>query len=178
MRDWKTEIVKGVLIQQRIEELDRGRLWERHLPEVAASEAAIAQVEGWLGFTIDAQYREFLRFANGWRAFYQRVDLFGTENLLGAPPMDAAARQLEAIDPVDLLAITGMAHGDLLPIAASSVQRDIFLLGQPLSPSPGAVIWFSGGEVQRFPTFDEYFLSMLDYNRQEVAYLERAGNGR
>jgi len=69
VNDWKTEIVKGVLVQQRIEELDRGRLWQRHLPEVAAPEEELAAAEGQLGHAIDALYRDFLRHADGWRGF-------------------------------------------------------------------------------------------------------------
>lgn len=88
--DWKSEIAKGVMIQQRIEELDREGLWDHHLPGVAAGEDEIAATEERIGFPLDPQYRRFLRFANGWRCFYQAVDLFGTPNLLGAPPMDSA----------------------------------------------------------------------------------------
>ena len=99
--DWVAEIVKGVVIQQRIEELDVDGLWERHLPEVAASEDEIAATEHRLGFVLDPRYREFLRFANGWRCFYQSVDLFGTRTLLGASPMDSAVTMLGAVEPED-----------------------------------------------------------------------------
>lgn len=57
--DWKSEIVKGVMIQQRIEELDRDGLWDRHLPGVAAGEVEIAATEERIGFPLDPQYRRF-----------------------------------------------------------------------------------------------------------------------
>jgi hypothetical protein len=170
--DWRPEIVKGVVIQQRIEELDQGRLWQRHLPEVAASDDELQATEEQLGHGLDPRYRAFLRVANGWRSFYQAVDLFATRNLLGAPPMDSAIAQLNSIEPRDLESAIGMTLRDVLPIGASAAQRDIFLLARPWSADPGVVVWFASREVQRFPNFDEFYLSMLDYNRQEVAYLE------
>jgi hypothetical protein len=170
--DWQSEIVKGVLIQERIEALDRGRLWTRHLPEVAASADEIRATESRLGHPLDPRYTGFLRWADGWRSFYQAVDLFGTRHLLGTPPMDSARAQLSAVEPRDLEHMIGMPLGDVLPIGASTVQPDMFLLAQPWSVEPGAVIWFAGRPVDRFPTFDEFYLAMLDYNRQEVSYLE------
>jgi len=171
--DWKNEIVNGVIIQQRIEELDHGRLWRRHLPEVAATEQEIMSVERRLGFALDPRYRAFLQYANGWKSFYQAVDLFGTANLLGAPPMDSARRQLAAIQPAHFEAAVGKSVAEFLPIAASTVQRDIFLLGQPRSAHQGIVVWFAGDEVDRFPSFDDFYLAMLDYNREEIVDLER-----
>lgn len=170
--DWKAEIVKGDAIHQRIEELDRGRLWQRHLPEVAASEEEISSAEAALGFRLEERYRTFLRHANGWKSFYQAVDLFGTANLLGASPMDSARRQLQAIEALELEAALDLNLADVLPIGASALQRDIFLIAQKWSDRPGSVVWFAGRVVDSFPTFDEFFLAMLDYNRREVSYLE------
>lgn len=172
-----TEIVRGVLIQQRIQELDGDRLWERHLPAVAAGEDEIAGAERRLGFALDSQYRQFLRFANGWRRFYQAVDLFGTPNLLGGSPMDAAVAMLGAVERDDFEAAVGMSPSEVLPIAASTVQPDVFLLAQPWSPAPGAVIWYAGELIEQFPSFEEYFLAMLDYNREEIRYLEQGDAG-
>jgi hypothetical protein len=171
--DWEVEIVKGVLIHQRIEELDRGRLWRRHLPSVGANEAEISAAETQLGVRFDPKYRAFLHYADGWKSFYQAVDLFGTRNLLGAAPMDSAQRQLAAIDPTKFQLATASATTAFVPIAASPVQEDIFLLGQPWSSNPGMVLWFATREVERFPNFEEFFLAMLDYNRLEIAELER-----
>lgn len=175
--DWKSEILKGVQIPQRIEALDRGRLWQRHLPEVAAPDDEIAATEEGLGFKLDPRYQEFLRNANGWRSFYQSVDLFGTLSLLGAAPMDSALRQLRAMQPSDFEMAVGMPLADVLPIGASSVQRDMFLITSPWSSKPGIVLWFASREVDRFATFDEFYLTMLDYNRREVEYLEGEAKG-
>jgi hypothetical protein len=37
--------------------------------------------------------------------------------------------------------------------------------------APGTVIWFEGTEIDRYPTFDDFFLAMIEYNRREVAFL-------
>ena len=170
--DWAAEIVKGVLIQQRIEEVDSEGLWERHLPAVAASEDELAATERSLGHAIDPRYRSFLRYANGWRCFYQHVDLFGTPNLLGAPPMGDAVTMLDAVDDDDFVAALGMNRSDVMPIAASDSQPDMFLIGQPWSQAPGTVFWYTGQLIDRFPGFDDFFLGMLDNNRAELRDLE------
>jgi hypothetical protein len=35
------------------------------------------------------------------------------------------------------------------------------------------VIWFDGNEVDWFPSFDECFLAMMDYNCEEIQALRR-----
>ncbi|MFL2443764.1 SMI1/KNR4 family protein, partial [Bacillus thuringiensis serovar israelensis] len=37
---------------------------------------------------------------------------------------------------------------------------------------PGEIIWFAGEEIDRFENFDEYFLAMIDYNREEILALK------
>ena len=59
---------------------------------------------------------------------------------------------------------------DLLPMAAP-VDRHLFVMTRKSAPQPGAVIWFDGDEVDRFPSFDEFFLAMMDYNRNEIEAL-------
>jgi hypothetical protein len=172
MIDWPSEIVRGVLIQQRIEALDQARLWRRYLPEVAATEVELRQAEQRLGHPIEPQYRAFLAHANGWRWFYQAVDLFGTQQLLGASPMEFARLQLGAVEGADFVAAVGMSKTDVLPIGASGHQGDLFLLAQPWSHHPGTVSWYTGQLIERYPNFDEFFLAMLDYNREEIRSLE------
>jgi hypothetical protein len=170
--DWPSEIVKGVIIQQRLAELDAAGLWHYHLPEVAASEDEIAATEQNLGYRLDAQYRQFLRYANGWRSFVQDIDVMGTRNLLGDGVMRSAREQLAAIEPDLFLNDVGMEMRDVLPIAASDEQTDMFPIGQPWSKEPGVVVWFAGYTIERFRIFNELYLSMLDYNRWQIAKFE------
>jgi hypothetical protein len=139
---------------------------------VAASENEITATERELGFQLNSAYRQFLRYANGWQCFYQYVDILGTAGLVGGPVMDAARSQLEAIEPEIFAENTGFEIADVLPVAASAEQSDMFLLGLPWSREPGVVIWFAGYLIERFPNFDEFYLSMLDYNRYQVTKFE------
>jgi hypothetical protein len=47
-----------------------------------------------------------------------------------------------------------------------------FLLGLPRSKEPGIVVWVAGYQIERYPNFDEFYLSMLDYNRDQIAGFE------
>lgn len=168
MQDWKKEIAVMVYVKQALADVDKAQLWPHHFPSVAASDEQIAEAERHLGFPLDEHYAEFLRHANGWRGFYQAVDLFGTRDLLDSDLMKYARSLLDSIDP-EVLKQSHVARTALLPIAATRVDRDLFVLDMPASEMPGRVIWFAGTEIQRFDNFDEYFLAMVDYNRRRVA---------
>lgn len=170
--DWRAAIVQGVIVHQRLAELDTAGLWRHHLPEVAASEREIAATETALGYRLVPQYREFLQFANGWRSFYQDVDIIGTTGLLGEGVMQTAREQLAAVEPHLFLEDVGLPVSDVLPIAAGQRQSDMFLMATPSSPKPGIVVWFAGYTVERFEGFTEFFLAMLDYNRRQIAKFE------
>jgi hypothetical protein len=127
--DWKPEIVKGVLDHQRLREPDKSGLWTYHLPQIAASEDEIAATESQIGFRLDQQVRSFLRYANGWCSFYQDVDILGTPALLGAEPMQCARLQPRATEPELFRGDVGENLDDVLPIAASRTQPDMWHFG-------------------------------------------------
>ncbi|TDP96796.1 SMI1/KNR4 family protein [Labedaea rhizosphaerae] len=170
--DWRAEIVKGVIVHQRLAELDTAGLWSYHLPELAASEDEIEATESALGHRLDPQFREFLRYANGWRSFYQDVDIFGTRALLGEGAMGSVREMLAAVDPELFFEDVGLAIDDILPVAASDKQTDIFLMSTQESQERGVVIWFAGYTIDRFDSFNEFYLSMLDYNRRQIFKFE------
>jgi hypothetical protein len=170
--DWHSEIAKGVLVHQRLRELDTRGIWKYPLPAAPATGAEIAAAEQKLGYRLDERYRQFLQHANGWRSFFQDVDIFGTEDLTGGEVMDAAMAQLAAIDPGTFKDNVGVEMAAMLPVGASTRQPDMFLLGLPRSSVPGAVIWFAGYLIERFPSFDEFYLTMLDYNRRQITKFE------
>jgi hypothetical protein len=168
--NWKEEIVKLVMIKQALAELDKQRVWPHHLPSVAASPESIADAERHLGFALDTHYAEFLRHANGWKGFYQTVDLFGVEDLMGSAKMQHALELLEVMG--DAVKASGFNAQDFLPLGVTLLDRDLFVLTKPTSARGGLVIWFSGEEADRFQTFEEFFLAMMDYNREEVAFFK------
>jgi hypothetical protein len=167
IEDWKKEIAAIVYIKQVLHDEDKFNLWPWHLPEIAATGEQLEEIEKHLGHDLDLRYRLFLQHANGWQGFYQDVDLFGTNDLLGGEKMARALMFLDTID--DVLRESNLSKDGLLPIAVSNTDIDFFVITRPNSIFPGMVIWFAGGEIERFSRFDEYFLAMADYNRQMIA---------
>ena len=72
----------------------------------------------------------------------------------------------------DVLKESGVVRQELLPIAVTEFDKDLFVLCLPNSSRPGEIIWFAGEEIDRFKNFDEYFLAMVDYNREEILALK------
>lgn len=169
--EWKKQIAIAFLVKQRICELDQGRLWPLHYPELAATEEQLHAVEAHLGFPLPVQYRQFLECANGWQCFYQKVDLFGTDNLLGGDRMRLAEDVLDWLEAENILAPAGYSQKELLPVGLSQDDNTLFCMTTPSHSFPGRVLWFSDKLVDTFPDFKEFFLAMCDYNRLEVGYL-------
>ena len=174
--DWQQEIGIAIQVKQALQEADTRGVWVHHLPEVAASEADLRFCEQQLLHELDLRYRAFLRVANGWKSFYQSVDLFGTGDLIGSGRMQSARRLLTALDR-RVIADTGCGISELLPIAASGHDKDLFVIAQQCSQQAGKVFWFAGEEIDRYPSFDGYFLAMIEYNRVEVGELEKLNTG-
>lgn len=166
-KEWQDHIVTMVYVKQELLKLDIEKIWPHHLPELAATEEMLSRTEEFLGFEIDRDYREFLRMANGWKGFLQTIDLFGTQELSGSPIMQYAQSLLGFVED-DVIASTGFTREELLPIAATPYDKDIFVMTRSTSNSPGIVIWLAGEEIDRYPNFTEYFLAMIDYNRMLI----------
>jgi len=169
---WEKEISTMVFVKQALRELDVEKKWSYHFPEVAATEEEILSIERKFGYRLDESYRSFLKFANGWKGFYQEATLFGTKELIGSPIFNYANTMIRVIDD-DVLKASGVSKEELLPIAATISDKDLFVITGHNSCIPGMVIWFAGEEIERFSNFNEYFLAMLDYNRAEVEDLRR-----
>ena len=100
--DWKKEIAIAWYVQEKTAECDINKLWDYYLPKVAATEQELIEAEAALGFALDPRYREFLSYANGWRCFLQRIDLFGTNELRGSDSMREAWIALDEVDSSSL----------------------------------------------------------------------------
>ncbi len=172
--EWRQRIVQLVLVKQKIAELDANGLWEYRLPAIAASEERLSASESQLGERLDPSYRDFLAAADGWPAFYQSVDLFGTHDLLGERSLHASEMLGYVEDAV--FDVGGFTRRELIPIAATTEDLDLFVMTRRSTSNPGMVIWLAGSEVERFETFDDYFLAMLDYNRLTVQRMQSKMN--
>jgi hypothetical protein len=176
--DWKRAIGVLILIHQQIKDLDDECIWANELPRVAAHLDRLTQVEFQLCEAIDERYRAFLVCADGWRAFYQWVDLFGSTELLGERIQLARARMSELAQQ-GVLNKSGYTEADLLPIAMTrpgerDSDPDLFAIVKKHRTGSGRVLWFADEEVDRFESFDAFFLAMLDYNREEVRDLSKS----
>src|SRR5712691_1002737 len=169
-KEWRDRIAEMAIIKQAVAEADNEGLWEYRLPHVGATESQLRAVEQHLGEPLDPSYREFLECAGGWPAFLQTVDLFGPEELLGNERFRHAQEMVGYLED-EALKKSPVRKEDLLPIAASPVDRHLFVMTRKSASKPGVVIWFDGSEVDRFPSFDEFFLAMMDYNREEIQAL-------
>jgi len=160
--NWKDEVVKLVYLKQALKEVDTEGLWTFNLPKVAASAEEVANLKSELNFPLSAELMDFLLVANGWDAFYQDVNLFGTTDYLGSKLFLFAREMFSAIEG-DVISATGFAREDFIPIAVSTTDRDIFTLSRT-----GEVFWFAGDLIDKFDSFGEYYLAMLDYHRVEI----------
>jgi hypothetical protein len=78
-----------------------------------------------------------------------------------------AAEMLRFVEE-DVLADGGLRREELLPIAASPIDLDLFVMTRKSASQPGLVVRLAGAEIDRFPSFSEYVLAMVDYNRLEL----------
>jgi hypothetical protein len=113
-----------------------------------------------------------LLHANGWRAFFQSIDLFGTEDLVGGPLHDKVEQLLDSLEP--LKPLCGVERQHCLPIGVSRDGIDLFLISRRTSPNPGVVYWIAGQLIDQYPNFDEFYLAMVDYNRAEAESLQKS----
>jgi hypothetical protein len=170
--DWKRRIVELAKVKQDLADADSRELWEHRLPAVAATPEQLETAETILGEALDPSYRCFLSYANGWAAFFQAVDLFGTDDLIGGQRFRHAVELIADLDDVVLTA-ADVRRDEIYPIASSRDDIDVFVIKRRRTADAGAVIWFATHEVDRFTNFDEYFASMVQYNRLEARSLSR-----
>ena len=168
---WMVKLTEATGVKAAIDEADARHLFPYTLPNVAAAALEIQRAEELLGFSLDVEYRSFLLAANGWKAFYQAVSLFGTNELLGGGLMPLALQALELLRAGGALEASGVDEGSLIPVAVSEDDVDVFVCGRPGSREAGRVIWFAGEEIERFAGFGEFFDSMIEYERRRLRKL-------
>lgn len=176
MKDWRKAIVDMYKVKQELMACDKKKILSYHLPEVAASEEILIEAEEQLGFKLDNGYRDFLTFANGWKGFYQTVDLFGTKELKDLSLVECAKELIDVINKEGVIVSSGFKVEELYPIAATKFDKDIFVITKPDSSNPGIIIWFAGEEIDRFQSFEEFFYSMIEYNKKTLEYLKKMNN--
>lgn len=172
MINWHDEVQRMVDARDRVQGADAKGLWRYEEPRSPASSERLREVALGLGHSLDSEYASFLLHADGWPAFMQDVDLFGTAELLGAR-MDMARELLTTLEP-EGLKTSGLDRDVLLPIAASTTAIDFFVMPLAGDNYPAPVIWFAGAEVERYSSFLEFFRAMIEENLSEADELGTA----
>ena len=172
IKDWRPPIVEMVTAKQTLASWDPRELFPNHPPELAAAEESIRDAEQNLGVKFDEEHRGFLGFTVGWKCFYQSVTLFGSDDLVSGPLRDAALEAFEYAP--ELLEDMAWAPESLLPIAASSVQGDVFVMLIDNGMVGRQVLWLAEGElIDTFDTFGQYFVSMIDYTKRRITKIQQ-----
>jgi hypothetical protein len=140
---------------------DRLGAFPWHLPHVAAGESQIAEAEKAANFDFPAEFRALLSVINGWRGFYMAVDLFGTDDFISGRSLQMKQRD----EIADFLQGAGFKDEEALVIGASDEERDTFILISDSNASlAGGVLWWAGGEIDRFSGCGAFFETMVNYN--------------
>lgn len=162
MYDWKLAIATNFWQRQQAEIWDPQHLFPMKGPKVRASEEAIAQAEEATAFLFSQDYKDFLRHADGWPAFCENMDIFGTSDFLSGEVKRLVERHAAAIRFMSTL---GLDSNDYLAVGGNRNGLDLFLLiSANCRNSPGQVIWYKDDEVDRCPSFGEFFSSMIALN--------------
>jgi len=169
--DWKEQLTIACIVKDAVRAADANGVWQYYLPEVAATEEQVRTAERVVGGVLDGHYRDFLRHANGWKKALQNIDIHGTSELISEEARAHYHGLLDAIEDGVFLD-AGVRRVDLNVIAGSRIEGDMFCIVKPPASQAGQVLWIAGTVVDRFPSFAEFFLALVDYNRRELKRLQ------
>jgi len=161
-----------MIIQARMEADWKG-LWDYAIPHLHATEDAVASTEAQLGLRLPESYRGFLLASNGWPYFFQNMSILSTSDLLSGELHKASQTQLELEECVEAMAADGVIATDHFPVAASLESIDVALMGKPDTPAEGTVSWVRGEVIERYDDFLDYYLTMMELNKLDIARLRR-----
>ena len=163
--EWKIAVAQMWSVKQRLSAVDHA--FEHRLPRVAATAMEIDDSERRIGETLHPEQGGFLSVAGGWPAFWHDVDVLG--------PAELGRGELwnDGLERLSLLEHEGVVlAGVYMPVAVSRHDKDLFVISKRNGENWGELLWLAGEEVDRFPTFREFLLSMTEYLRSELAELE------
>ena len=133
--DYSNWIKRMLTVRDEMRMLDSENLYRYYPPNKCCSAEDILQVENRLKITLDKQYAEFLKCADGWREFFASISLLGTQELISSPDMDMAGDLLKTVYPLNPQ--LEFAMEDLLPIAVDEVGSSFFVITPPINVSAG-----------------------------------------
>lgn len=160
---WKLYIEQMSQIISEVEKHDKEGMWNYYPPNKPAAVEQIIEFEKNIGFELDLEYKKFLESSNGWKAFYQNVDLFGTGDYKDYNKMKYMSEIFQEID--------SEIKENIFPIGVSTEDIDLFAIVKTNCVDEGKIIWFAGGEIERFKNFKVFFEEMMVYNKREIELL-------
>lgn len=119
------------------------------LPNLAATEPEIAQLEKSLHIKLPAQYRTFLACANGWNYVFASTSLLSTDEV-------PYAQNLLREWPWLKQALQRKRYKDYSVIGTSDNDDAVILITKK-----GLVLEYASGEVGEFPDFETFFESLI-----------------
>lgn len=169
MNEWKERIEEMRAVRDELYQADREQMWEYYHPEGAAERSEILSAQEKLQINLSQDYIDFLLCANGWKCFYQLVDLFGTKDF--DSEIMSYARELLNVE-LEYHDELRTVKEYLFPIAVSRTDKDLFVMVLAEGSEYGQVIWLAGGEIERFDSFGEFFEAMIEYNQGDLEDME------
>lgn len=159
-------IDKMISLRNEMCQLDLEKIYNYYSPNSGSTATEIQQVEKELGISLDKQYTEFLKFANGWCEFFQAFSLFGTKELITSPQMTKAKEILGVVYP--WWENPEFKEKELLPIAVDETGSDLFVLTPATVGGNSMVLWIAGQEIERYDSFFAFLDAMLEYTKEEL----------
>lgn len=170
MSDWSALFAEIEAAKRRLAATDRDRLWRHESRRPPALPEKVEQIAAVTDCPVDPDYADFLRNADGWPAILQDIDLFGTSDFGTVGYVEAS--ELVSVIEEEAGAGDGEGLGRLIPVGASRSDIDIFAMPCLEVPDRLApVIWFAGGEIERYRTFTDFFRGMIAENHAEAESL-------
>ncbi len=166
LKKWKDLIGYACIIQNKLMQLDKKHIYEFHCPKLAATEEQINEAQAKIGFELPKDYKDFLLCANGWDCFWLNVDLFGTQELTSSRVTDALDLLFDVV--IEYFPELEKRKNSILPIANSEEDLDTFILFLSNDEYYGKVIWIAGQEIDLFDSFEQFFCSMVLYNKNRA----------
>ncbi len=174
MIEWACEIEEKAALKRRLMEVDR--ILTHYLPQPPASAASIADAEATLGVSLDSQYRDFLRYTDGWKAFACDAHLFGTEDLIGKSALRPFAEQmLNAFNLEGAFPDRILKNRDVVIIGTAHPELNLLLLVKAGCQKEGHVVRIFGSQLFEYSSFYEFYRSTVD---EDLHLIECAIHGR
>lgn len=164
--DWKTAIAALFIAKQemlKFEALPR----KQYPPNLAADVIEVERLEKYLGCSLPQDYRGFLLHSNGWENFIFGVDLLSIGDIINDTWGQRASELLVDFDEL-VGAASGVKMNDVVPIAVSKDDTDVFVMVRCSRSDYGTIIWFAPYEIERYDSFTEFFEAIIQYERQSL----------